>query len=123
MSLVFIAYLVGILSILSASIAALSLILLTLSVVGFLFEIDAPEKRNKLFKRFFIPAVFTGVISTLIPNQQTAYMMLAAYAVEEVATSETVQRLAPKSVLYIEKYIDKKAEELFAEAEETVTNE
>lgn len=49
--------------------------------------------------------------------------MLAAYAVEEVATSETVQRLAPKSVLYIEKYIDKKAEELFAEAEETVTNE
>ncbi len=42
----------------------------------------------------------------LVPSKDAGYKMLAAYGVETIATSDTVQRLAPKSLELLEKTID-----------------
>ena len=46
------------------------------------------------------------VANIAIPSQKTMYVMLAAYAGQEVLTSDAVGRIAPKSVAVIEKYLD-----------------
>lgn len=53
-----------------------------------------------------------------IPNQDTAYKMLAAYGVEAVATSEAAQRLAPKSLELLEATIDNQLKALRQETKD-----
>jgi hypothetical protein len=47
-----------------------------------------------------IPCV---IIATFLPSKQTAYAMLAAYGVTEVASNERVQTLADNSLQVLEK--------------------
>ena len=46
-------------------------------------------------------------LSGFIPERETAYKMLAAYGIQEVATSEAAGRLAPKSLEFLELTLDK----------------
>jgi hypothetical protein len=74
------------------------------------------------------------IFNTMLPTKDTAYKMLAAYAVQEIAENEDVQRIGGKSLLLvertIEKYIDEGLEEGFIDkddilnrAQEVIENE
>lgn len=62
--------------------------------------------------KFFMPLFIVGsLLNFIIPSQNTAYKMLAAYGVQEVVQvasgSEDIKRMASKSLALIEKSIDK----------------
>ena len=46
-------------------------------------------------------------ILIILPSEDTSYKILAAYGVEAIATSQTAQNLAPKSLELLELTIDK----------------
>lgn len=46
------------------------------------------------------------LLATLIPNKETIYTMVAAYTVQDIATSPKVQELGGKSLEVIEKVMD-----------------
>lgn len=64
-------------------------------------------KNCKRFLKFGIPAVLLFI---LLPSKTTAYQMLAAYGVTEAYTvaseSEEVQRIAEKSLQFLEETLD-----------------
>jgi hypothetical protein len=72
--------------------------------------IDGEDADVIFLKKYIKLAVITLfmllIITTLIPTKETTYTMLAAYGVEGIAKSNTVHRLAPKSIALLEQYMD-----------------
>ncbi|RDE25159.1 hypothetical protein DV711_06275 [Motiliproteus coralliicola] len=56
--------------------------------------------------------VFGAIANTVIPDEDTAYKMLAAYGVTELAANEQIQGIASNSLQLIEKTIQKHIESL-----------
>lgn len=117
MELVWIIYLIdvvgslkGISSIAVASLFLLGISLMMVAIFNFLAEV--PEKTFPTIKKMKAVKItiwcFVIIfLCKLIPSQDTAYKMLAAYGVSEVAQNEDVQKLAGKSLQVIEKAMDK----------------
>jgi len=71
---------------------------------------------DKWIKRFFCILAGAVLLSVVIPNERTAYMMVGAYATQKVAENDKVQETGKKVLTLIEQkldsYIDEGAKEL-----------
>lgn len=70
---------------------------------------------SKISKRAFFFALPAWFIFLLVPDQKTAYQMLAAYGVQEVVTNEKVQEIAGDGVDVLQALMKKAKTELEAE--------
>ena len=73
---------------------------------------ESHEGTVKLSIKVASVSVLAIFLSLLIPNEKTMYTMLAASGVQQVAESDAVGRLAPKSLALLEKYMDSQLKEL-----------
>ena len=116
MSLVLLVYLVGIVGNIHNT-AALCLgisvgvtILATMS-----FCIDDAEDALPIAKKAAYVCALSLAVVTFIPSEETSHKLLAAYGIDMVIDSESVGRLAPKSLELLELTVDKHIKELKGE--------
>ncbi len=73
---------------------------------------DDVEAYGRVYWRRILPICLPLLlVFSFIPNKQTAYTMLAAYGVTELAQNERVQELGSKSLEVIEKAMNQYLEE------------
>ena len=101
---------------------ALVFLLCIVGFVGIIWTFDSDydlDEYKRLVrssgKPLLLPALVITILAVLTPPKSTMYAMLAAYGGQSVLESESVQRLAPKSLELLEGYIDKHLEELSGE--------
>jgi len=72
-------------------------------------------KNRKLFKRLMISlsivCFLSGLISILIPSEKTIYIMAGAYAIEQIATNDRVQKIGSDVLEVIENKLEKLKED------------
>ena len=66
---------------------------------------------KRWFKRSVISLAILGFLSTLIPTERTAYIMVAAYAAQKVAESPEVRDTGDKVLTLINSKLDQLIEE------------
>ena len=115
MDLALIIYLIGLFKVANllsflAAIVCVGVAAIALMVWGDSCSDDPPS----WFKPKSLLRAFTAfiILFALLPTENTAYKMLAAYGVQQVAQSETVGRLAPKSIELLEQTIDAHLQQL-----------
>lgn len=64
------------------------------------------DSAKKYKKAAFIVLIVTGFVSTVIPNEKTAYMMVAAYAAQKTVENPDVIRVSGKVLKIIEDKMD-----------------
>ena len=114
--LVYIIFLINSMSILAFILFIISTAAFIVYVWGLLNDygwgLDRSTKSHrKIVKTLFTAVSITALASVVLPDKPTMYTMLAAFSVQSVTSSETAQRIAPKSIEAIEKYLDKYLEE------------
>lgn len=117
MELVWIIYLIDVVdSVKGFSALAVGLMLvlgLAVFAVSLFFALeDKPEKITPALKtmragKITLWCLIVIFLCKLIPSQDTAYKMLAAYGVSEISQNDDVKKLAGKSLQVIEKAMDK----------------
>lgn len=72
-------------------------------------------KNRKLFKRaaisLLIVCFLSGLTSILIPSEKTIYIMAGAYATEQIATNDRVQKIGSDVLEVIENKLEKLKED------------
>lgn len=107
MTLALIFYLIGFVESMSIFMTLLAILIFIGSIpFNIVFNLMA-ESNNKPLKLilfpFLIPFLLCSLIAVLLPSKDTAYTMLAAYGVEQVATNDRVLSFADNSMQVIEK--------------------
>lgn len=132
MELALVIWAVGTLPALSVHITFLAFAVMFVSTFGFFLgkaitadQYDEESKTaqngiavSKISKRVFFFALPVWFIFLLVPDQKTAYQMLAAYGVQEVVTNEKVQEIAGDGVDVLQALMKKAKTELEAEAKQ-----
>lgn len=84
------------------------------SGIGAIESYGDTTKPKLWFKRCLVTLFTVGLITTFIPNQRTAYIMVAAYATQKIAQSPEA-RVTGDKVLTL---INSKLDQLIQEADE-----
>lgn len=104
--LVFIIYLISVID------AVLGVAILGIAVIGFIGFLAIPvlelagDEMAAFYKKLAKPLILFVLIAVFIPSKQTAYTMLAAYGLQEIAQTEEAKRVGSKSIQVIEKALD-----------------
>lgn len=106
MSLAFIVYLAGIVEPLKNFAGLFGVILLVIGVVWWLMSEESYYPAPPPPKYLLPSGTLLLLLSTLIPNKETIYVMVAAKTVEDIATAPRVQELGGKSLDVINKMMD-----------------
>lgn len=116
--LVLVIYLIGVLD--NAIFITILSLIVELIILGCYIFVKALDNSNPFTKSFFkiFPAkttLFLILSVVILPKEDTAYKMLAAYGVTEayevVSESEDVKSIASKSLQLLEKTLDKHIED------------
>ena len=70
------------------------------------------ERLEKLFVSLTKWFVIFLILIILVPSKQTLYYMAAAKAVDVVSQTEEVKKIVPKSVEFVEAWLNKRIKEL-----------
>lgn len=105
MSLALIVYLVGISHNLCGLFVFSGVILLTTFAFWWV-SCGSGDTETRPPKSMCVASIILILLATLIPNKETLYTMVAAYTVQDIATSPKVQELGGKSIEVIEKMMD-----------------
>lgn len=68
---------------------------------------DSEPLPTRELNRLACVMLASTLILVFAPSKTTVYAMLAAHGVEFIALNEDVQRIAPKSLEYLERQLDK----------------
>jgi hypothetical protein len=117
MELAFLVWVISTLKGLSVVLGLLSGIFIVVSFCWIMTGMDyGATVRWKLVTGLFSLGVFFGLLNVMIPSQKTAYIMVGAYATQQIAEDPKVQQLGAKTL----KLIESKLDEYIDEAEKAV---
>jgi len=94
--------------------SGITVVLTILSIIFAVFAIGwlgtgadyGNEIRWKLVIGLFSTSVFMTMVNIAVPSEKTAYMMVAAYAAQQIAEDPKVQQLSGKVLTIIENKLD-----------------
>lgn len=72
---------------------------------------DSIKKVKKIYFSFLTVALFFGFVSAAIPTEKTIYIMAGAYATEQIATNDRVQKIGSDVLEVIEGKLTKMKED------------
>lgn len=118
MELAFLVWVISTLKGVSVMLGLLSGIFIIVSFCWIMAGTDYGETvRWKLVIGLFSLGVFFGLLNVMIPSQKTAYIMVGAYATQQIAEDPKVQQLGAKTL----KLIENKLDEYIQESEKVIT--